>query len=51
MIDAFDAIDISTIDMIAYNKLGPYKLAVPTFPIITDHHQLNFGLPMTMENQ
>ena len=36
---------------IAYNKFGPYKLTVPIFPIITDHHQFNFGHPITMENQ
>ena len=42
-VDLLDSITLSRIDMITYNKTGPYRLVVPQFPIITDHHQLNYG--------
>ncbi len=42
-IDAIEKLDLSSIDMIAFNKTGNYKLHTPVFPIITSHHQFDFG--------
>ena len=42
-VDLLNRISLSKIDMITYNKIGPYRLVVPQFPIITDHHQFNYG--------
>ena len=50
-IDLLDAISISSIDMIAYNKAGPYRFLVPQFPIITNHHQFDYGQSVTMESK
>ena len=48
-VDLLSSITISNIDMITYNKVGPYKFVVPPFPIITDHHQFDYGNAITME--
>ena len=48
-VDLLGSITISNIDMITYNKVGPFKFVVPPFPIITDHHQFDYGNAITME--
>ena len=50
-IDLLDSISISSIDMITYNKTGPYKFVVPLFPIITNYHQFDYGQAVTMESK
>ena len=47
-LDALEQITLSSIDMATYNKIGPYKLAVPLFPIITNTYKLNYGQPLNM---
>ena len=49
-LEVLDSIKLSSIDMATYNKIGPYKLAVPLFPIITNTYKLNYGQPISMEN-
>ena len=46
-----DSISISSIDMITYNKIGPYRFVVPPFPVITNHHQFNYNQSVTMESK
>jgi len=48
-VDLLSSITISNIDMITYNKVGPYKFVVPPFPIITNHHQFDYGNSITMD--
>ena len=48
-IKLLDEISISSIDMITYKSKVPYRLVVPMFPIITDHHQFDFGKEITSE--
>ena len=50
-VDLLDSISISSIDMITYNKTGPYKFVVPLFPIITNYHQFDYGQAVTMESK
>ena len=35
-LEALNDITLSSIDMVTYNKVGPYKLTVPFFPIISN---------------
>lgn len=49
-LEVLDSISLSSTDMATYNKLGPYKLAVPLFPVITNTYKLNYGQPISMEN-
>ena len=42
-IDAINQLNLSSIDMIALNKTGPYSVKTPIFPIITSKHQFNYG--------
>jgi hypothetical protein len=49
-LEVLDSISLSSIDMATYNKIGPYKLAVPLFPVITNTYKLNYGQPISMEN-
>ena len=47
-LDALEQITLSSIDMATYNKIGPYKLTVPLFPIITNTYKINYGQPLNM---
>lgn len=49
-LEVLDSISLSSIDMATYNNIGPYKLAVPLFPVITNTYKLNYGQPISMEN-
>ena len=49
--DVLSDIKLSSIDMISYNKVGPYKLTVPLFPIITDSYKFDYGESVTMGNK
>tara|TARA_Y100001970_G_scaffold88177_1_gene111360 strand:+ start:10919 stop:12331 length:1413 start_codon:yes stop_codon:yes gene_type:complete len=49
--DVLNNLKLSSIDMISYNKVGPYKLTVPLFPIITDSYKFNYGESITMRNK
>ena len=42
-IDAINQLNLSSIDMVALNKTGPYSIKTPIFPIITSKHQFNYG--------
>jgi len=48
-VDLLNNISLSSIDMATYNKIGPYKLAVPLFPVITDTYKFNYGQPISMD--
>ena len=50
-LEALNDITLSSIDMVTYNKVGPYKLAVPFFPIITDTYKFDYGQSITMRNK
>ena len=41
--DALNSINLSSIDMMVYNNIGGYKINTPIFPIITSHHQIDYG--------
>ena len=45
-----DKIKISSIDMVTYKTNSAYNALVPMFPILTDHHQFDFGQQLTMES-
>lgn len=48
-VELLDNISLSSIDMVTYNKIGPYKLTVPFFPVITDTYKFNYGQPISMD--
>ena len=50
-INALDRLELSSVDMITYNKTGPYKQVVPFFPVITDSYKLNYGNLFATENR
>ncbi|MCF7829555.1 MAG: hypothetical protein K9N46_14830 [Candidatus Marinimicrobia bacterium] len=41
--DAFEKIELTSIDMFATLENVPYPIAVPSFPVLTTDHQLNYG--------
>ena len=47
-LEALEQITLSSIDMATYNKIGPYKLTVPLFPVITNTYKINYGQPLNM---
>jgi len=49
-ISLLDQINISSIDMVTYKTNSAYNALVPMFPILTDHHQFDFGQQLTMES-
>ena len=48
-VELLNNISLSSIDMVTYNKFGPYKLTVPFFPVITDTYKFNYGQPISMD--
>ena len=42
-IKAIESLSLSSIDMVVLNDNKPYEVFCPTFPVITSHHQFDFG--------
>ena len=40
---AVERLKLSSIDMVVLNETGPYEINTPIFPIITSHHQFDYG--------
>ena len=40
---AVERLELSSIDMVVLNETGPYEINTPIFPIITSHHQFDYG--------
>ena len=38
-----ERLELSSIDMVVLNETGPYEINTPIFPIITSHHQFDYG--------
>ena len=43
-IDLFNEINLTNIDMIALQKEMPFPIVVPSFPLVTNLHQLDYGV-------
>ena len=41
--DLLDSIKLTRIDLYAYKKGVPYPFVVPSFPILTNKHTIDFG--------
>ena len=42
-VEAVESLSLSSIDMFVLNDKGPYEINTPIFPIITSHHQFDYG--------
>ena len=42
----FDSIKLTHIDLYAYKKVLPYPSIVPSFPILTTNHEINYGVEL-----
>ncbi|MAV58985.1 MAG: hypothetical protein CMG07_03430 [Candidatus Marinimicrobia bacterium] len=42
-IKAIESLSLSSIDMVVLNDNKPYEVFCPTFPVITSHHQFDYG--------
>ena len=49
--DAFENIDLTSIDMMVTQQGLPYPIVVPSFPIITSDSKLNYGKKMDALNE
>jgi len=47
-IKAIESLSLSSIDMVVLNDNKPYEVFCPTFPVITSHHQFDYGQRMDL---
>jgi len=46
--DAFEKIQLTSVDMFVIQKNMPFPVVVPQFPILTTHNKLDYGSKMNM---